>query len=95
MISKTKSMNKSGTGIGLTISKKYVEAIGGEIYLKSAPRVGTEVTFTVPVDRIPELESHPQSSKSIWSYFESDFEIAEEGSIHQNLAIHKDIGSRG
>ncbi|CAI2386924.1 unnamed protein product [Moneuplotes crassus] len=95
MISKTKSMNKSGTGIGLTISKKYVEAIGGEIYLKSAPRVGTEVTFTVPVDRIPESESHPQSSKSIWSYFESDFEIAEEGRIHQNLAIRKDIGSRG
>ncbi|CAI2382260.1 unnamed protein product [Moneuplotes crassus] len=95
MLSSTKDINKNGTGIGLTISKKYVKAIGGNIHLKSAPKIGTDVTFTVPIDRISESENNPKSNRSIWSFFENEIEIEEEGIINQNLFFDHDIGSRG
>ena len=39
--------NWRGTGIGLTISKKLVESLGGSISLNSRVEVGTNVIFTV------------------------------------------------
>ena len=39
--------NWRGTGIGLTISKKLVESLGGNISLTSQIGIGTEVKFTV------------------------------------------------
>ena len=39
----------SGTGIGLAITKKIIESIGGSIWLKSEKNIGCEFHFTVPV----------------------------------------------
>ncbi|CAI2386569.1 unnamed protein product [Moneuplotes crassus] len=54
MVSDPNSINPNGTGIGLTISKKYVEAIGGNIHLESEAKKGTLVVFTIPIEEEPE-----------------------------------------
>lgn len=40
-------MNQSGTGIGLSISKKLVELLGGTIKARSREKKWTEFTFTI------------------------------------------------
>lgn len=37
-----------GTGLGLTISRKYIEMMGGEITVQSAPGVGSCFSFYIP-----------------------------------------------
>lgn len=43
---------EEGTGLGLPIVKGLVEMHGGVFALKSRLRVGTEVTFTIPAERV-------------------------------------------
>ncbi len=39
-----------GSGLGLYLSKYFVELHGGELSIQSHPETGTEVTFTLPID---------------------------------------------
>ena len=39
--------NMKGTGLGLTISKKLVNILGGEIQLESKEQKGTKISFTI------------------------------------------------
>jgi signal transduction histidine kinase len=42
-----------GTGLGLTISQWIVHSHGGEISVRSRPRVGTEVRIVLPLTSAP------------------------------------------
>ncbi|MBP7542281.1 MAG: PAS domain S-box protein [Ignavibacteriaceae bacterium] len=41
--------NFEGTGLGLTVTKKFVEKLKGEILLESEPGVGTTFTVIIPI----------------------------------------------
>jgi len=45
---KSRSRDRGGSGIGLTIAKKYVDSLGGDISVKSAPGQGTIFTLKLP-----------------------------------------------
>lgn len=43
------NVEKSGRGLGLTISKEIIEAHHGEIFAESSPGEGTIISFTIPL----------------------------------------------
>ncbi len=45
---KSRSRERGGTGIGLTIAKRYVEALGGTISVSSKPGQGTSFSLLLP-----------------------------------------------
>jgi len=45
---RSRSRELGGTGIGLTIAKRYVEALGGSISVESRPGAGTTFTLLLP-----------------------------------------------
>jgi PAS domain S-box-containing protein len=42
-----------GSGLGLSISKAYVEMLGGEIWVESSEGKGSEFYFTIPYNPVP------------------------------------------
>jgi signal transduction histidine kinase len=46
---------ETGTGLGLALTRKVVEAHGGEIELNSVQGDGTEFVITLPKERVPEV----------------------------------------
>ena len=47
-------MARQGAGLGLSISKAYVEMLGGKIWVKSTEHIGSSFYFTLPYHAVPE-----------------------------------------
>eukprot|EP00345_Euplotes_harpa_P004803 CAMPEP_0168322506 /NCGR_PEP_ID=MMETSP0213-20121227/2924_1 /TAXON_ID=151035 /ORGANISM="Euplotes harpa, Strain FSP1.4" /LENGTH=130 /DNA_ID=CAMNT_0008324395 /DNA_START=1805 /DNA_END=2198 /DNA_ORIENTATION=+ len=59
--------NSKGTGLGLTISKKLTESLGGVIHIKSEEHKGTVASFTIRgKDAEPEDVDEGQLSDKVY-----------------------------
>lgn len=54
MLSRSKDINRSGMGLGLTISKMIIRELGGEIAVTSNPNEGSKFTVAIPLEQTPE-----------------------------------------
>ncbi len=77
-----------GTGLGLTISQRIVQGMGGRIWVDSEPDQGSSFHFTVPLEHSsqsvapPEVEKHspPPASRRL------SLLLAEDNPVNQMLA---------
>ncbi len=58
----TQKTSSQGTGLGLTISKKFVELMGGKLEVESSPGRGSRFSFDLPVD-LAEMIDRPDPEK--------------------------------
>ena len=47
----------SGTGLGLTLTKQYVELLGGQIAFQSVEHIGTHCKISLPIDEWRDVEA--------------------------------------
>jgi len=47
-------MARQGAGLGLSISKAYIDMLGGKIWIESAEKIGSTFYFTVPYNAVQE-----------------------------------------
>lgn len=64
-ITSSSGTSRSGIGLGLSICKRIVEAMGGEIQLESTPGVGTCVRFSAPFLRVASVPPSTQTDAVI------------------------------
>jgi signal transduction histidine kinase len=50
-VGKPSDRSREGTGLGLTLAKRFIELHGGRIWIESAVGTGTTFTFAIPVGR--------------------------------------------
>jgi signal transduction histidine kinase/CheY-like chemotaxis protein len=55
-----------GSGLGLSISRRFVEMHDGKIWLESEPGKGTTISFTLPIHTPVDGEPRPTSSVYRW-----------------------------
>ncbi len=81
-----------GSGIGLSISKAYVELLGGKIWLESELGKGSKFYFTIPY-----IKANHNISPNIPAVKESDFEFKSKKTLliaeddHSNFMFLKEL----
>jgi len=53
------SLNLGGNGLGLSITRGYVQAMGGHIWLESEPGKGSSFFFTIPLNSVKAKSESP------------------------------------
>jgi len=62
-----------GSGLGLSISKRFVEMHGGKVSLESQVGVGTSITFSLPLD-LPLSDDLPRDGAKRWLDLYGEYE---------------------
>jgi signal transduction histidine kinase len=57
------SLAFQGSGLGLSISRAYVEKLGGKIWVESKQGVGSEFYFTIPYNTEQTIEIEPGNNE--------------------------------
>jgi signal transduction histidine kinase/CheY-like chemotaxis protein len=79
-VEKTFLRDRSGSGLGLSISKHLVELHGGSIWLESELDIGTRIAFSLPLKTdlpalsAPDPAAHPAPAQIVNEYSVSDFQ---------------------
>ena len=48
-VGKASDRSREGTGLGLTLAKRFIELHGGRIWIESEVGKGTTFTFAIPI----------------------------------------------
>jgi two-component system OmpR family sensor kinase len=62
---RSRTRGTGGVGLGLALSKRVVEAHGGQIQIRSEPDRGTTVSFSVPLAADPDDPDDPTGARNI------------------------------
>ncbi|MCA8976349.1 MAG: response regulator [Planctomycetes bacterium] len=80
-----------GTGLGLTISRRYAEALGGSLSVRSEPDVGTTFTVLLPAESTaaaaPATVTPQSQAAKPPSRFNGNVLIAEDGHDNQRILL--------
>ena len=87
MISDSKGLNPNGTGIGLTIWRKYLEKLNGDIKLESQYGVGTVVSFWVPIVQNLSFRNFQNTSEVIQKQGIQGRNSSLQGSLEEDESI--------
>lgn len=76
--------DKGGSGLGLSISKRFVELHGGRMWFESKPGIGTSFFFTLPISMPVEHIVRPgHQLREEWIWREQAFKAGQPGSTDQ------------
>lgn len=87
------TLSVEGTGLGLTITRKLVSLLGGQMDFESEPGIGSSFWFTFVGERVPQnqIPYQHEPTPAIKSKFNINILVAEDKIVNQKvLALHLD-----